>query len=100
LLLKITSCNAYSCSLAHFTTELAAFHMPQDCTTWEHYLPLFATTAHIFSAIFLDKPVPSCIPRRKNQMKYGLVISKASPAILLNQSNNIHSSDSNIVTCQ
>jgi hypothetical protein len=45
------------------------FIRPQDCSTWEHHLPLFATTVHLLSAIHLDKPVPSYIPRRKIQTK-------------------------------
>jgi hypothetical protein len=47
--------------------NMLPFICPQDCSTWEHHLPLFATTAHLLSAIYLDKPVPSYILRRKTQ---------------------------------
>jgi hypothetical protein len=49
--------------------NMLPFICPQDCSTWEHHLPLFATTAHLLSAIYIDKPVHSCIPRRRTQTK-------------------------------
>jgi hypothetical protein len=51
----------------------------------------------MLSAISLDTPTASCIPITKIQEEWGLVNGEASPVILHDQPNDIHSRDSSVL---
>lgn len=68
-------------NLSHFTTGLAAFHVPSGLFCMLQQYLWFVTAVYLLSVTPPDKPTPSCIPRRKSQGEWGEMISTAATQV-------------------
>jgi hypothetical protein len=71
---------------------LLPFVCPQDYSVWKQQQPWFALGVHLLSAIYLDKPTSSCIPRRKKVKGSGVRWTRR-PAALHHECKAISSSN-------
>jgi hypothetical protein len=69
--------------------NLLPFVCPQDFVCDQQH-PSFVVVVRLLPAIYLHKPLPSCIPERTSEEEWGLVNGEAISAVLHDQSNDIH----------